>query len=550
MKKLMTFFLLVASAIVLIGFTKSNDTITIGGNTWMKYNVGASASNLYGEKFTYADAKKACPEGFRIPTKDEFLSLMKYNSAWVTVNGTKGRLFSEPTAVSDTASGLYFPKMESSYFCYLWSSTEYTNAKEYCFYFNADRAEIGAFSSLSQNYVRCIKAEVKKTGNQNAATRENASKQTSKGTSGPTIGELLNAKKSEQGYAANQTTKGNTNHADTKEEKRENTTKQTSKDTGNPTIGDILNAKKKEQNYAANQTNKGSTNPADTKEENIEVKTILCNKSLVIWMKYNVGASESNIYGDTFTFEEAQTACPKGFTLPRIEDLHALSLENHTPMVKFKGVQGRWFSGEFEYSAKTAAIFFPVLPNSSYGAYWSSTKDLYPNSCNLSFDSSTGGINRSKRSNKYYVRCIKGSYEKEKEIVGNTTKTPDGNTWMNYNVGASDSNLQGTMFTYDEAMNACPDGYRLPTGKELNNSLALSLKQGYYKGVRGFWGASGIFLPESFGWNSIFKVWTFESYDGNSRYARAFLVSEYGDNTIDENRTEKYPVRCIKDDNF
>ena len=51
-------------------------SITIDGLTWATCNVGATNRSSYGKLFTYDMALQACPEGWRLPTRDEIETIM------------------------------------------------------------------------------------------------------------------------------------------------------------------------------------------------------------------------------------------------------------------------------------------------------------------------------------------------------------------------------------------------------------------------------------------------------------------------------------------
>ena len=90
------------------------------------------------------------------------------------------------------------------------------------------------------------------------------------------------------------------------------------------------------------------------------------------WKQFNLGASESNLYGSRYTYDNAQTACPTGWRLPTKDELESLSA-NYSDWTTYLGVKGRWFSGSQSYSQTAPAIFLPELFTYSFGRYWSST---------------------------------------------------------------------------------------------------------------------------------------------------------------------------------
>jgi uncharacterized protein (TIGR02145 family) len=65
-----------------------------GGVIWAEKNVGANSPEDYGNYYTWEEACKVCPEGWRLPTNEEIMELVETGSEWTTVNGVGGRKFS------------------------------------------------------------------------------------------------------------------------------------------------------------------------------------------------------------------------------------------------------------------------------------------------------------------------------------------------------------------------------------------------------------------------------------------------------------------------
>ena len=127
------------------------------------------------------------------------------------------------------------------------------------------------------------------------------------------------------------------------------------------------------------------------------------------WMQYNVGASEANLYGDHYNFDDAQSACPTGWRVPTSAELKSLSA-NYSDWTTYLGVKGRWFSGSQTYSSTVPAIFLPVYSsNSSYGNYWSSTEYSSYGAYYLYFYSGFVYVyyDFNYRSSEMSVRCLK-----------------------------------------------------------------------------------------------------------------------------------------------
>ena len=79
-------------------YYKDSDGTTIGegvlidGVVWAPVNVGASEQSEHGDYFTWIDAHRACPDGWRLPTKEEYSSL-KVNNWWNPVGDVNGSWF-------------------------------------------------------------------------------------------------------------------------------------------------------------------------------------------------------------------------------------------------------------------------------------------------------------------------------------------------------------------------------------------------------------------------------------------------------------------------
>lgn len=66
-----------------------------------------------------------------------------------------------------------------------------------------------------------------------------------------------------------------------------------------------------------------------------------------------------------------------------------------------------------------------------------------------------------------------GSGMSEKPYSQKSSITIDGLTWATCNVGATNRSDFGKLFTYDMALQACPEGWRLPTRDEIETIMSL-----------------------------------------------------------------------------
>jgi uncharacterized protein (TIGR02145 family) len=83
-------------------------SIKIRNTKWASCNLDAEKQSDYGFFFTWEDALKSCPKGWRLPAKKEFDELMKLcnSGIWSTLSSIEGRWFSES---GDVQNGLFFP---------------------------------------------------------------------------------------------------------------------------------------------------------------------------------------------------------------------------------------------------------------------------------------------------------------------------------------------------------------------------------------------------------------------------------------------------------
>lgn len=127
----------------------------------------------------------------------------------------------------------------------------------------------------------------------------------------------------------------------------------------------------------------------------------------------------------------------------------------------------------------------------------------------------------------------------------------DGKVWCGSNAGGT---LKGATYKYEEALNACPRGWRLPTKSELSDLIRNYSDVTTCNGLSGRWfsgsakfsdTAKSIFLP--FSDDSTGYYWSSTASDryGGYAYYLSFNGSEV--NVYDYYRSNAYSVRCLKD---
>lgn len=127
--------------------------------------------------------------------------------------------------------------------------------------------------------------------------------------------------------------------------------------------------------------------------------------------------------------------------------------------------------------------------------------------------------------------------------------------WQKMNVGASNAYLIGNVFTYKEALTACPEGYRLPTRFEFESLARNRSKPTNYEGTIGRWfsgktpydeAKNKIFLPRTF-FNSKFDsgyYWSSTKLDDKYAYCLCFNAANVS--IGHSKQSSKMPVRCVK----
>jgi uncharacterized protein (TIGR02145 family) len=131
----------------------------------------------------------------------------------------------------------------------------------------------------------------------------------------------------------------------------------------------------------------------------------------VKWAKCNLGASSPAGYGNIYTWDAAQSACPDGWRLPTYAEQESL-LNAGSIWTSQNGVNGRIFGTAPNTIFLPAAGYYyngSFYEAGTYGAYWSFTPGSSSGSaCDLNFDSSTAYIQTStKRIVEQSVRCVK-----------------------------------------------------------------------------------------------------------------------------------------------
>lgn len=295
----------------------------------------------------------------------------------------------------------------------------------------------------------------------------------------------------------------------------------------------------------------------------------------LLWAPVNVGASEKNMEGRYYSYEEAKHVCPRGWRLPTFNETNSVK-SHYSDFMQVGTVYGRWFSGSREYSTIIPSIFLPAAGyyavNTSMieklneqGEYWALHKTEPNGMANLLyFNSSQTDVSNtiSPSSFKMTTRCVKNVLDDSDSfdntsVVENWEKTGvviNGLMWAPMNVGTNISNGYGTQYNFEEANTICPSGWRLPSEAELQSLITTSSRFMTVNGRNGYMLSDNslkLFLPAAgFGGGGdrgiIGCYWSSGTSTNGDKHAKYL---DFDNSTIrikTANRACLYSVRCVK----
>ena len=137
------------------------DGVEINGIIWATTNVGANNPEDFGNYYTWYEAQNACPAGWRLPTREEFGSLINTGSEWIAINNVTGRRFGSGN------NTIFLPA--SGWRCaidgvlgnvgtngYYWSSMRRDSSGAHNLGFSSDVADVDWSSRHAGFCVRCV----------------------------------------------------------------------------------------------------------------------------------------------------------------------------------------------------------------------------------------------------------------------------------------------------------------------------------------------------------------------------------------------------------
>ena len=146
-----------------------DEGVVINGVRWATRNVGGYGRftrnpHEAGGRFTFYQARRnACPPGWRLPTREEFQSLIVAESEWIRVNGVRGRSFgTAPNQLFLPAAGHVIGGDIETWSTwggvmggYL-SGTQRADGSAWLLAFSDTRVVVGSGSRTSRYSVRCV----------------------------------------------------------------------------------------------------------------------------------------------------------------------------------------------------------------------------------------------------------------------------------------------------------------------------------------------------------------------------------------------------------
>lgn len=291
--------------------------------------------------------------------------------------------------------------------------------------------------------------------------------------------------------------------------------------------------------------------------ENLKFKTkkSFCNNNIT---------ENCDKFGMLYSWTEAVSICPEGWRLPTKQEAESIYL--NLPIDYWQRGGYRTYSGMYNDLDRAAAYWTSDIdPNYSANAYFMflnskgiwSLKTSYKEQANsvrcfkdvssktTSIFESTQSSSRSTAKNKHILQDSRDGREYKTINVDSLTVMVENLKYNSqsycYENDSKNCELYGRLYTWNDAIRICPEGWRLPTLNELQRILTLTPNQLWEK--NGFKSYSGMY--SSLGKTGFY--WTSTSDPNYTDYAFFVTVNNNGSNNSKAfYKDQANAVRCVK----
>ncbi len=160
---------ILSASTILAQSNTEDEGVIINGVKWATRNVDetgkfVSSPEECGNYYELWEALKACPVGWRLPTKNEFEILVNFSSVWESINNVSGRNFkTELTTLFLPAASFFLGNSDTLYKKAgtnggYWSSTDHETNVIWAYYLQFDSSDVSLSCSGTgvRFSVRCV----------------------------------------------------------------------------------------------------------------------------------------------------------------------------------------------------------------------------------------------------------------------------------------------------------------------------------------------------------------------------------------------------------